>query len=166
MYSEKSYKNYIFWLQVKRVVVIIVLSCLGAGLGILIGKILESTIKFTSYNNLIIGISSTIFFLLGVLLTVGTGKQVQDGYWRIAVLRKLTVIQKDIELNNELLRCSGKSEKTNISSIESAILNKTEETVPKDEHKSVALYKMNETALVPQPQKKCAKTKKKKIKNK
>ena len=102
MYSEKTYKNYIFWVQVKRVVVIIVLSCLGAAIGVLIGKILESLFQLTSFNNIIIVVSTIIFFLLGLLLTVGTGKQVQDGYWRIAVLRKLTVIQKNLELNNEL----------------------------------------------------------------
>lgn len=32
MYSEKTFKNYIFWIQVKRVFLIILLSCLGAGL--------------------------------------------------------------------------------------------------------------------------------------
>ena len=45
MYSEKSLKNYIFWIQVRRVVVIILLSCMGAGLGILIGKTIESIVR-------------------------------------------------------------------------------------------------------------------------
>ena len=53
---------------------------------------------------MIITISTIIFFLLALLLTAGTGRKVQDGYWKIAVLRKLTVIQKDLEINNELMK--------------------------------------------------------------
>ncbi|MBR2289585.1 MAG: hypothetical protein IJ867_03000 [Clostridia bacterium] len=165
MYSEKTYKNYIFWVQVKRVVVIIVLSCLGAAIGVLIGKILESLFQLTSFNNIIIVVSTIIFFLLGLLLTVGTGKQVQDGYWRIAVLRKLTVIQKNLELNNELLRSTDKSIKSNLSPISSSPIPKVteeikeEEVDEEDEVEQSALYKFEETALV--PQKKPAKQKKK-----
>ena len=103
MYSEKTFKNYIFWIQVKRVFLIILLSCLGAGLGVLIGGILKSTLQTSQYNNIIIVVSTLIFFAISLLLTAGTGKEVQDGYWKIAVLRKLTVIQKDIEINNELM---------------------------------------------------------------
>lgn len=118
MYSEKKFKNYIFWLQVKKVFIIIVLSCLGAALGVLIGKILESAAQITSFSNLIIIVSTIIFFLISLLLTTGTAKQVQDGYWKIAVLRKLTVIQKGLELNNELLlKNSAKSKKTKVDPV-------------------------------------------------
>lgn len=114
MYSEKSFKNYIFWLQVKRIFLIIILSSIGSALGVLIGKIIESTVQVTSYNNTIIVVSTIVFFLISLLLTVGTGKQVQDSYWKIAVLRKLTVIQKDLELNNELLKKNDKELKLDI----------------------------------------------------
>lgn len=135
MYSEKTFKNYIFWTQVKRIVIIIILSCLGSAIGILIGKILESTMKLTSFNNIIIIVSTTVFFLLSLLLTVGTGKQVQDGYWKIAVLRKLTVIQKNLELNNELLKSSDKSFiKTNI----------TEENINDVEYDDSNIYKFDD----------------------
>ena len=117
MYSEKSFKNYIFWVQVKRVFLIIILSCLGAAIGVLIGKILESALQETAFNNAIIVVSTVIFFLISLLLTVGTGEKVQDGYWKIAVLRKLTVIQKNLEVNNELLKSTDKSIRTNLSSI-------------------------------------------------
>lgn len=111
MYSEKTFKNYIFWIQAKRVVLIILLSCIGCAIGVLIGKILESTMSINSYNTIIIIVSTLIFFALSLLLTAGTGKEVQDGYWKIAVLRKLTTIQKDLELNNELLSKSKKTVK-------------------------------------------------------
>ena len=152
MYSEKSYKNYIFWVQVKRIVVILLLSCIGAALGVLIGKILESTIKLTSFNNIIIAGSTIVFFLLALLLTVGTGKQVQDGYWRIAVLRKLTVIQKALEQNNELLKHANPSVKSQLSSIYEEEKHKEDEELEQEETKpeTKALYKFDETALVPQ----------------
>ena len=121
MYSEKTFKNYIFWVQVKRVFVIILLSCLGAALGILIGKLLESIIQVTTFNNIII-----------VVLTVGTGEKVQDGYWKIAVLRKLTVIQKNLELNNQLLKNTDKSIRNNLSSI----INDIEDSEFEDEEEN------------------------------
>jgi len=103
MYSEKSFKNYIFWIQVKRLFVIILLSIIGAALGIVIGKFLESTIQVSQYNNGIIAGTTIVFFLIANLSTASIGKEVQDAYWKIAVLRKLTVIQKDIEYNNMIL---------------------------------------------------------------
>ena len=123
MYSEKSFKNYIFWVQVKRVFIIILLSCIGAALGILIGKILESAVQVSKYNNMIIAISTIIFFLISLLLTVGTGEKVQDGYWKIAVLRKLTVIQKNLELNNRLMKTS--PERANLSSVTTDLEDET-----------------------------------------
>ena len=101
-------------MQVKRIFLIIILSSIGSALGVLIGKIIESTVQVTSYNNTIIVVSTIVFFLISLLLTVGTGKQVQDSYWKIAVLRKLTVIQKDLELNNELLKKNDKELKLDI----------------------------------------------------
>ena len=136
MYSEKTFKNYIFWVQVKRAVIIIVLSCLGAALGVLIGKLLQ----ITSFNNVIIVVSTITFFLLSLLLTVGTGEKVQEGYWKIAVLRKLTVIQKNLELNNQLLKNNDKSIRTNISSS----TNDAEESEDSEEDESIENKKVKE----------------------
>lgn len=107
MYSEKTFKNYIFWIQVKRVVLIILLSCIGAAIGVLVSELLESLTKSNQYNVIIIIVSTIIMFFLSLLLTTGTGKEVQDGYWKIAVLRKLTTIQKLIETNNALMGNNG-----------------------------------------------------------
>ena len=152
MYSEKAYKNYIFWVQVKRIVVIILLSCIGAAIGVLIGKVLESTVQVSEYNNAITAGCTIFFFLLALLLTVGTGKEVQDGYWKVAVLRKLTVIQKNLELNNELLKNTDKSIKDNLSSVTANLNNIKEEEVSEEDTDAepMALYKFEETALVPQ----------------
>ena len=107
MYSEKTFKNYIFWIQVKRIVLIILLSCIGAAIGVLVSELYESITKTGAFNVLIIVVSTILMFLLSLLVTTGTGKEVQDGYWKIAILRKLTTIQKLIEKNNTLLGDNG-----------------------------------------------------------
>ena len=117
MYSEKAYKNYIFWIQVKRVFLIILFTSIGAGLGLLVGKILESTIKFYFTNYIIAGCATFLFFF-SLLVTASTGKEVQDGYWKIAVMRKLTVIQKDIEINNELSLKGARTSATTVKSLD------------------------------------------------
>ncbi len=127
MYSEKTFKNYIFWIQVKRVVLIILLSCIGAGIGVGIGAILKGTINVSDYNTLIIIISTIIFFALSLVLTSGTGKEVQDGYWKIAVLRKLTAIQKTLETNNELLAKDDTRKIDAMRKLNREILGETEE---------------------------------------
>lgn len=127
MYSEKTFKNYIFWIQVKRVVLIILLSCIGAGIGVGIGAILKGTINMSDYNNIIIIISTIIFFLLSLVLTAGTGKEVQDGYWKMAVLRKLTAIQKTLEASNELLARDDVLQIDRMKKLNKEILGETEE---------------------------------------
>lgn len=117
MYSEKAYKNYIFWIQVKRVFLIILFTSIGAGIGLLVGKILESTIKFYFTNYIIAGCATFLFFF-SLLITASTGKEVQDGYWKIAVMRKLTVIQKDIEINNELALKGARTSATTVKSLD------------------------------------------------
>lgn len=103
MYSEKTFKNYIFWIQVKRIVIILLLTCIGAAIGVLVSELCESITKSNAFNVLIIAGTTVFMFLFSLLLTTSTGKEVQDGYWKIAVLRKLTTIQKLIESNNSLL---------------------------------------------------------------
>lgn len=145
MYSEKTFKNYIFWIQVKRVVLIILLSCIGAGIGIGIGAVLKGTVNITDYNSLIIAVSTIIFFLLSLIITAGTGKEVQDGYWKIALLRKLTAIQKTLETNNELLAKDDTLKIEAMKKLNREILGETEE---------LQVVKPQKAQKEPKPQKK------------
>ena len=98
MYDENTFKNYIFWLKVKRVFFMIVFSVLGAFVGVAISELIVNILKFEVYlRPTIITISTLLFFVISLLVTAGTGKEVQDGYWKIAVLRKLTVISKKLD---------------------------------------------------------------------
>ena len=140
MYSEKTFKNYIFWIQVKRVVLIILLSCIGAGIGIGIGAVLKGTVNITEYNTIIIIVSTIIFFLLSLVITAGTGKDVQDGYWKIALLRKLTAIQKTLETSNELLAKGDTLQIEAMKKLNREILGETEElqVLPKNQKNKLA----------------------------
>lgn len=140
MYSEKTFKNYIFWIQVKRVVLIILLSCIGAGIGIGFGAVLKGTVNITEYNTIIIIVSTIIFFLLSLIITAGTGKEVQDGYWKIALLRKLTAIQKTLETSNELLAKDDTLKIEAMKKLNREILGETEElqVLPKNQKNKLA----------------------------
>lgn len=125
MYNEKSFENYIFWTKVRRIFLILLFSIIGCLLGIFISDIIQTITINDSYRIIIIFISTLSFFALSLLLTIGTAREVQDGYWKMAVLRKLTVMSKKLD-NIENLR-NFKEELNNLESIENNI-NEIEET--------------------------------------
>ena len=98
MYDENTFKNYIFWIKVKRVFFMVVFSIIGAALGVALSELIVNILRFDAYlKPIIITISTLLFFSISLLITAGTAKEVQDGYWKIAVLRKLTVISKKLD---------------------------------------------------------------------
>ena len=52
----------------------------------------------SKYRILIITVSTMIFFAMALLCTTGTAEKVQEGYWRMAMLRKLTIISKKLDV--------------------------------------------------------------------
>ena len=97
MYNEKSFENYIFWTKVRRVFLILLFSIIGCLIGIFISDIINTITINDNYRPIIISISTLSFFALSLLLTIGTAREVQDGYWKMAVLRKLTVMSKKLD---------------------------------------------------------------------
>lgn len=130
MYDENSFKNYIFWLQVRRVFLIILFSIIGCALGVVLSQFLVDVLLFQTSKVLIIIISTIIFFAMSLLITVGTSKEIQEGYWKMAVLRKLTVIGKKLdclENLNSLLQMNSKTNEkhTSITSTAKKKVNST-----------------------------------------
>lgn len=98
MYSENSYKNYIFWLKVRQIVIIIGLSLFGCIVGRYIGSFLVDILMFkTLAYNISVIVTTLIFLGIALMATANTARDVQDAYWKIAVLRKLTVISKKLD---------------------------------------------------------------------
>ncbi len=103
MYNEDSFKSHLFWIQVKRVFFMIVFSIVGCILGVVISSYLIDVLLFDQiYRIIIITCSTLLFFAISLLITANTGKEVQDGYWKIATLRKLTLISKKLDVLENL----------------------------------------------------------------
>lgn len=98
MYNEDSFKSYLFWIKVKRFFLMLVFSIAGCILGVIISSYLVDVLLFDKvYRVIIITLLTLIFFAISLLITSNTGKEVQDGYWEIATLRKLTLISKKLD---------------------------------------------------------------------
>ena len=124
MYDEDSYRNEIFWIKAKRTFLIILFAIIGCSLGVLISQYFVDILLFKLSKSLIIIFSTLIFISKSLLLTANTGRDIQDGYWKIAVLRKLTLISKKLDTLENLDRLNG---------IEELSLNNNE---TKTEHKN------------------------------
>ena len=143
MYNEKSFQNYIFWTKVRRIFLILLFSVIGCLLGIFISDIINTVTINDSYRTIIISISTLSFFALSLLLTIGTAREVQDGYWKIAVLRKLTAMSKKLDNLGEL---ENFKEELNDLEIEKTNIIETTENIQKDieNNKEISLELKNE----------------------
>lgn len=135
MYNEKTFLNYIFWTKVKRVFIILAFSIAGCFLGIFISDMVQTLTLSDESRVKIISISTIIFFLISLLITLNTSREIQNAYWKVAVLRKLTVMSKKLDnLDSSVNLEDLKEELTNIDLIENNIEKKPEETKIKDEN--------------------------------
>lgn len=98
MYDENSMKSHIFWIKVRRIFLLLLFTALGTALGVIISDYLVNILLFQSHFRPIIIVASAVIFLgLALLLTAHTGKEIEDGYWKIAVYKKLAIISKKLE---------------------------------------------------------------------
>lgn len=141
MYNEKSFKNHIFWLKVKRVFLILVFAVAGALAGMLISDLLVVNVLVfdIAYRTPIVVISTLLMVSIALLLTAGTGRAVQDAYWKMALLRKVIVISKKLDnvsvvANDELdemIDTLNELEEANVG------LTKQKNLDKKEKHKSI-----------------------------
>ena len=98
MYSENSYKNFIFWLKFKQIFLMIIFSIVGCVVGRFIGQYLVEVLLLPATSLYIsVTVGTLLMFSIAAGMTSGTARDVQDAYWKIAVLRKLTVISKKLD---------------------------------------------------------------------
>ena len=98
MYDENSMKSHIFWLKFRRVFLLIFFTIIGTSLGVVISDYIVNILLFPSFLRIIIVVVSSVLFLaFALLITANTGKEVQDGYWKIAVYKKLVIISKKLD---------------------------------------------------------------------
>lgn len=98
MYDEDSFNKHIFWMKFKRVFLLIFFSIIGCAIGIVLSSYLIELLLLPQKIRIpVIAGSTLIFFFLTLISTAKINKDIQDGYWKIAVLRKLTLISKKLD---------------------------------------------------------------------
>ena len=125
MYDENSMRSHIFWIKFRRVFLLLLFTLIGTALGVVISDYIVNILMFhQNFRILIVSISAVIFLSISMLLTANTGKEIEDGYWKIAVYKKLAVISKKLDnLENPNSTKPQKNENK----------NHTENTAEKDE---------------------------------
>lgn len=138
MYDENTFQNYIFWLKVKRVFLMIVLSIVGALIGVLLSQFLIDVllIAVPALRVIIIAASTLLFFGISLLMTINVSKDVQEGYWKMAVLRKLTVISKKLDYLENLDTTSSKKAQT-VKKVAKEIKQEIAEVVENNEQETI-----------------------------
>ena len=138
MYDENTFQNYIFWLKVKRVFLMIVLSIVGALIGVLLSQFLIDVllIAVPALRVIMIAASTLLFFGISLLMTINVSKDVQEGYWKMAVLRKLTVISKKLDYLENLDTTSSKKAQT-VKKVAKEIKQEIAEVVENNEQETI-----------------------------
>jgi len=93
MYDEGTFKRHIIWLKIRRIIIVALFAIFGCLVGFLVSEMIVDTLNFdASLRNIIFIVTTISAFLLGILCTEGSAIAIQDSYWKMAVLRKLTLI--------------------------------------------------------------------------
>lgn len=98
MYDEDSFNKHITWMKFKRIFSLIFFSILGCIIGIALSFYLIELLMFSSLIRIpIIAGSTLLLFFITLISTSKISIEIQDSYWKIAVLRKLTLISKKLD---------------------------------------------------------------------
>lgn len=103
MYDEDSFSKHIFWMKFRRVFLLIFFSIIGCAIGVLLSSYLIELVFLPIQIRIpIIAGSTLVLFFITLFCTSKINKDIQDGYWKIAVLRKLTLISKKLDALDKL----------------------------------------------------------------
>ena len=70
MYSEQYFKKHILWVNIKRILVMLVFSIIGCIIGVISSSYIVDILLFeANLKPIIIAVSTIIFFLISLMLT-------------------------------------------------------------------------------------------------
>lgn len=119
MYNEDSYSRHLTWVKVKRVFFMILFSIIGCVLGVIISSFVVTVLLYDQMlRPIIIAISTILFFFLSLFCTSNTAKEVQDGYWKVALLKKLTAISQKLDSLDNLTKLGNLDKLNNLDKLE------------------------------------------------
>ncbi len=143
MYNEDSYSKHLTWLKVKRTIFMILFSIIGCIIGVFLSAfIIEVLMCDVIFRPIIITISTLLFFFISLVSTSNTSREVQDGYWKVAVLRKLTLISKKLDALDYLSKLENLDKLDMLNNLE--LLNKLENISQKLDDTSLISAKENQ----------------------
>jgi hypothetical protein len=143
MYNEDSYSKHLTWLKVKRTIFMILFSIIGCIIGVFLSAfIIEVLMCDVIFRPIIITISTLLFFFISLVTTSNTSREVQDGYWKVAVLRKLTLISKKLDALDYLSKLENLDKLEMLNNLE--LLNNLENISKKLDDTSLISEKENQ----------------------
>ncbi len=143
MYNEDSYSKHLTWLKVKRTIFMILFSIIGCIIGVFLSAfIIEVLMCDVIFRPIIITISTLLFFFISLVSTSNTSREVQDGYWKVAVLRKLTLISKKLDALDYLSKLENLDKLDMLNNLE--LLNNLENISKKLDDTSLISAKENQ----------------------
>lgn len=138
MYDEDSFSKHIFWMKFKRVFLLIFFSIVGCVIGVISSTYLIELLLMPAQVRVpIIAGSTLLLFFMTLISTSKINKDIQDGYWKMAVLRKLTLISKKLDSLDSL----GNLEKLNYLEDLNTNVSKTLIEVEKHTNKKPVKFK-------------------------
>ena len=98
MYDEDSFKATLFWLRIRKILIVVFFTLVFFLIGFVASEYLVDIIELSSIIRVVSIAGSTILgFVIGAILTADVEYKIQRGYYNIAVLRKLSVISKKLD---------------------------------------------------------------------
>ena len=129
MYNEKDFKDHIKHLKARRILYMLIFSIIGSALGVIIIDYIVDILLFNQiWRVIIISISTLFFFWVSTVMTSNTEKDVQDGYWKLEVMKNLNSISEKLDNPVEIKKLASVIEGESISEIESTNISDLQET--------------------------------------
>lgn len=153
MYNEKEFKSHITRLKIRKILYMLIFSILGSALGVVISDYIVDILLFNPILRvIIISVSTLLFFWFSLLITANTEKDVQDGYWKIAVLKKLEDISEKLDDVEKIKTLDPVIEGESISEIDETIEEEnTVETIEENNYVETITAPENIPEILEQP---------------
>lgn len=144
MYDEDSFNRHIFWMKFRRVFLLIFFSIIGCIIGIVLSSYLIELLFLPQNIRIPIIAGATLFFFFITLFSTSKiSKDIQDGYWKIAVLRKLTLISKKLDALDNLEKLGKLENLDYLKNLDSSVSETLSEMKKQPEKKPLKFKKVS-----------------------
>lgn len=130
MYNEREFKEHIKHLKIRRILYLLIFSIIGSALGVIISDYIVDVLLFNQiWRVIIISISTLFFFWVATTMTSNTEKDIQDGYWKLEVMKNLNSISEKLDNPIEVKKLASVLEGESISEVNETIIPESKESI-------------------------------------